>query len=118
MRATHCTESDRWRYIPGVVNHTEESDTKCGAILDAQGWYVAAIERDCPEPTAHAERIVACVNGCAGIADPSAVGDMHEAIASAMEILTDSWGEEQLAAGDDQAYNVLARALAKAEGRG
>ncbi|MDY0341046.1 MAG: hypothetical protein RBS17_07520 [Coriobacteriia bacterium] len=47
----------------------------------------------------------------------AAAPDMYAAIASAMEILTDSWGELQLTAGDDQAYNVLAAALTKIEGR-
>jgi hypothetical protein len=47
----------------------------------------------------------------------AAAPDMYEAIGYAMEILRDSWGDEQLAAGDDQVYNVLAHALARAEGR-
>lgn len=47
----------------------------------------------------------------------AALPDMLDAIATAMEMLVDSWGEDQLSAGDDQVYNVLSAALAKAEGR-
>lgn len=103
--------------------HTPEPWT---VIADAVHWGTYTVIEALPDVThagdvatdkANAARIAACVNGCAGIADPSAVQDMLAAITWAMEMLVDSWGEEQLAAGDDQVYNVLARALAKAEGR-
>jgi hypothetical protein len=46
----------------------------------------------------------------------AAAPDMLAALVTALEMLVDSWGEEQIAAGDDQVANVLKAAIAKAKG--
>ena len=46
----------------------------------------------------------------------AAAPDMLDALETALEMLVDSWGEEQIAAGDDQVANVLKAAIAKAKG--
>lgn len=64
---------------------------------------------------ADAERIVACVNACAGIADPSAVQEMREALTAILGMNPDDYDDY-----DDYAAIVkyeATRALAKAEGR-
>lgn len=48
----------------------------------------------------------------------AAAPDMLAALETALEMLVDSWGEEQIAAGDDQVANVLKAAIAKAKGDG
>lgn len=52
---------------------------------------IAALPAANEEYKANAERIVACVNGCEGIADPSAVKDLLEANTKALEALL--WAE-------------------------
>lgn len=46
----------------------------------------------------------------------AAAPDMLEAMQIALDMLIDSWGDEQIAAGDDQVANILKRAIAKAMG--
>jgi hypothetical protein len=46
----------------------------------------------------------------------AAAPDMLAALVTALEMLVDSWGEEQIAAGDDQVANVLKAAIAQAKG--
>ena len=46
----------------------------------------------------------------------AAAPDMLWAIEVALEMLIDSWGDEQIAAGDDQVANLLRAAIAKAKG--
>ena len=46
----------------------------------------------------------------------AAAPDLLAALETALEMLTDSWGEEQIAAGDDQVANVIKAAIAKAKG--
>lgn len=62
---------------------------------------------------ANAERIVACVNGCAGIADPSAVGDVLEA----MKALRTQLYQHDYDIDDQRVLALAEAALAKAEGR-
>jgi len=71
------------------------------------------------EAAANAERIVACVNGCAGIADPSAVKDMHYALDDAERLIgLILAGDEAVDAADIEAtFGGINAALAKAEGR-
>jgi hypothetical protein len=42
--------------------------------------------------------------------------EMLAALETALEMLIDSWGHEQIAAGDDQVANVIKDAIAKAKG--
>jgi hypothetical protein len=42
--------------------------------------------------------------------------EMLAALETALEMLIDSWGDEQIAAGDDQVANVIKEAIAKAKG--
>jgi phage shock protein A len=44
------------------------------------------------------------------------VADMLAALETALEMLVDSWGEEQITAGDDQVANVLKAAIKAAKG--
>ncbi len=44
------------------------------------------------------------------------VADLLAALDTALEMLVDSWGEEQIAAGDDQVANVLKAAIKAAKG--
>lgn len=44
------------------------------------------------------------------------VADVLAAMDTALEMLVDSWGEEQIAAGDDQVANVLKAAIKAAKG--
>lgn len=46
----------------------------------------------------------------------AAAPDLLEALETALEMLIDSWGNEQIAAGDDQVANVIKDAIAKAKG--
>ena len=46
----------------------------------------------------------------------AAAPDLLAALETALEMLIDSWGEEQIAAGDDQVANVIKAAIAKAQG--
>ena len=72
---------------------------------------------------ANAERIVACVNGCAGIADPSAVADDLLLLRTALYMAAEDVYCEKGITGESteffvQAFLAEARAaLAKAEGR-
>jgi hypothetical protein len=42
--------------------------------------------------------------------------EMLAALETALEMLIDSWGDEQIAAGDDQVANVIKEAITKAKG--
>jgi hypothetical protein len=42
--------------------------------------------------------------------------EMLAALETALEMLIDSWGDEQIAAGDDQVANVIKAAIDKAKG--
>ena len=42
--------------------------------------------------------------------------EMLAVLETALEMLIDSWGDEQIAAGDDQVANVIKEAIAKAKG--
>ncbi len=84
----------------------------CCTIFRIRAWRLPRHNDECIRLAAYIERLEAERDALI-----AAAPEMYKAIAWAMEILTDSWGEEQLAAGDDQVYNVLAAALAKAEGR-
>ena len=46
----------------------------------------------------------------------AAAPDLLAALETALEMLIDSWDEEQIAAGDDQVANVIKAAIAKAKG--
>jgi hypothetical protein len=46
----------------------------------------------------------------------AAAPDLLAALETALEMLIDSWGDEQIAAGDDQVANVIKDAIAKAQG--
>jgi hypothetical protein len=46
----------------------------------------------------------------------AAAPDLLAALETALEMLIDSWGAEQIAAGDDQVANVIKAAIAKAKG--
>ena len=46
----------------------------------------------------------------------AAAPDMLAACETALEMLVDSWGADQIAVGDDQVATVLKRAIAKAKG--
>ena len=46
----------------------------------------------------------------------AAAPDLLVALETAYEMLVDSWGEEQIAAGDDQVANVIKEAINKAKG--
>jgi hypothetical protein len=46
----------------------------------------------------------------------AAAPDLLAALETALEMLIDSWGDEQIAAGDDQVANVIKAAINKAKG--
>lgn len=66
-----------------------------------QGGYTHGIDAETLEREAH---LVA------------AAPDMLAALETALEMLIDSWGDEQIAAGDDQVANVIKDAISKAQG--
>ena len=53
-------------------------------------WHIANVMEDVngddAESEANAERIVACVNGCAGIADPSGVNALRSALGQMVRV--------------------------------
>lgn len=74
---------------PWEVNHVKGTKSECGQLtVDQAGKLTDAIcdvhgeltgldfERPESEQLANAERIVACVNACEGLADPTAVPDL------------------------------------------
>jgi hypothetical protein len=72
------------------------------------------------EDQANAERIVACVNACAGIEDPSAVQEMRKALSEVFSMIEDvRTGKVErgvnLYLADAQA--VILEAVSRAEGR-
>jgi hypothetical protein len=72
---------------------------------------------DCDEWQENAERIVACVNACKGIANPAAVPDLREACKAMRDRLTDLANQDDNCWRDwPGAYQVDA-AIAKAEGK-
>jgi hypothetical protein len=46
----------------------------------------------------------------------AAAPDLLAALETAYEMLVDSWGEEQISAGDDQVANVIKAAIDRAKG--
>jgi hypothetical protein len=46
----------------------------------------------------------------------AAAPELLAALETALEMLIDSWGDEQIAAGDDQVANVIKDAINKAKG--
>jgi hypothetical protein len=88
-----------WRLNAG--NETEVMDARGRNVARAHcgGSYGVKVE----EAEAHARLI-------------AAAPDMLAALVTALEMLVDSWGDEQIAAGDDQVANVLKAAIAKAKG--
>jgi hypothetical protein len=66
-----------------------------------QGGYAPGIDAETLEREAH---LVA------------AAPDLLAVLETALEMLIDSWGDEQIAAGDDQVANVIKEAIAKAKG--
>ena len=88
-----------WRLNAG--NETEVMDARGRNVARAHcgGSYGVKVE----EAEAHARLI-------------AAAPDMLAALETALEMLVDSWGDEQIAAGDDQVANVLKAAIAKAKG--
>lgn len=95
-RAQHTPE-------PWFVD-TSNPDAPFGICQDVEnGWGIAEVSTFAPEGTdaANAARIVACVNGCAGI-DPAAVGDMLAALVLCEQALSDIIG----AADNGEAYTA------------
>ncbi len=113
-------------------------DGECGEhiyIMDAEDSQVVRFHK-CQGDIA--KRVVACVNACRGIStddlltsnfgeDSVEVGtllgqtmqqrdELLIAAQMAVEIIKESWGDEQIERGDDQASNLLIAAIAKATG--
>ena len=88
-----------WRLNAG--NETEVMDARGRNVARAHCGGSYGVKLD--EAEAHARLI-------------AAAPDMLAALVTALEMLVDSWGEEQIAAGDDQVANVLKVAIAKAKG--
>ena len=102
-----------------MPKHTPEPWHVDGAAIIGGGEILALA---C-STAANAERIVACVNGCAGIADPSAVADDLLLLRTALYMAAGDVYCEKGIRGESteffvQAFLAEARAaLAKAEGR-
>ncbi len=117
---TDSTRPDRhtagpWRWSPSDLNAgQDESETLAGTII-GDGYHVASIHSDGGLPfEANAARIVACVNGCEGIADPGAVGELLEAAKDALQLVYhQSDGRRPWARIETQ----LRAAITRAEGR-
>jgi hypothetical protein len=88
-----------WRLNAG--NETEVMDARGRNVARAHCGGSYGVKLD--EAEAHARLI-------------AAAPDMFAALVTALEMLVDSWGDEQIAAGDDQVANVLKAAIAKAKG--
>ena len=88
-----------WRLNAG--NETEVMDARGRNVARAHCGGAYGVKLD--EAEAHARLI-------------AAAPDMLAAMETALEMLVDSWGEEQIAAGDDQVANVLKAAIAQAKG--
>jgi hypothetical protein len=88
-----------WRLNAG--NETEVMDARGRNVARAHCGGSYGVKLD--EAEAHARLI-------------AAAPDMLAALVTALEMLVDSWGDEQIAAGDDQVANVLKAAIAKAKG--
>ena len=65
-----------------------ESSTICstGDVICECGWETGTPAEQA-EAAANAERIVACVNACAGIEDPAEMRRQHDRMASLAELL-------------------------------
>jgi len=88
-------------------------------LIYGGGCIVATVDTSSPEPgerDANAERIVACVNGCAGI-NPEAVPGLLEALHQSIECLAWRGDEtkEQLLAFIQDAQEVISAAITRAE---
>lgn len=88
-----------WRLNAG--NETEVMDARGRNVARAHCGGSYGVKLD--EAEAHARLI-------------AAAPDMFASLVTALEMLVDSWGDEQIAAGDDQVANVLKAAIAKAKG--
>ncbi|MCK9628980.1 MAG: hypothetical protein M0R37_10365 [Bacteroidales bacterium] len=89
--------------------------TDQGIALVGTTWGDGAVSHN--QNIVNAERIVACVNGCAGIADPSAVKAMYEALNDpCMMPALEAWAKGKNANAVRCLENARA-ALAQAEGR-
>ena len=88
-----------WRLNAG--NETEVMDARGRNVARAHCGGAYGVKLDEAEANA---RLIA------------AAPDMLAALVTALEMLVDSWGDEQIAAGDDQVANVLKAAIAQAKG--
>lgn len=108
--------SEPWIFAYGSIYQGDNPDTveeHVGrlAVMDRDNPHTSPCERD-----ENARRICACVNACAGLADPSAVFDVLEAL----EMIVNSENGATLADGGSilgEGLAELARqAIAKAKG--
>ncbi len=90
-------------------------------ILDSEGVCVGIVWGGAPWPEGERskDRIVACVNGCSGLADPSAVGELVEALRGALAyddaVTAEHASQSQLDALDPHWQEKARSALAKLE---
>lgn len=91
-----------------------------GTITDELGRHIARLLNGTHETDANAERIVSCVNACAGLADPSAVPDLLEACKAALPWVAvaqpDNDAPRDAIANHGEDLAALKAAIAKAEG--
>jgi hypothetical protein len=113
MKYEHTPEP----WVNKGAGNIRSTATDQGIALVGTTWGDGAVSHN--QNIANAERIVACVNGCAGIADPSAVKDMHYALDDAERLIgLILAGDEAVDAADIEAtFGGINAALAKAEGR-
>lgn len=121
----------KWTPEPWKVKPSHAAKEDCIHILADNKDYPATVcevyddNLKSTYPLATAQRIVACVNGCAGIADPSVVKDLLGAAKDAEKmIMRDVCALEDsgLRVSADAAYDsrvlvAIRAAIAKAEGR-
>lgn len=96
----------------------EEDGWTYGTDLDGNDWIIAtpSIPLECS--VVGRENLSAALNAQAEAIDrlKTAAPELLAAAIHAVEIITDSYGEDQIADGDCQACNVLRAAIAKATG--
>lgn len=111
--AGDCDFYDHGGPCPSVQAPDEED---C-AIIHWDGFkqkYWSSANGNQRQIEANAARIVACVNACEGLADPSVVPELVKAL----EIALDQLEGRTLKYGKQQAINVANAAIAKAKGEG